>query len=81
MPPHSEQGIHNLPVSSLGIKPPKTRELFVNVYTWLEDKKVDDGAEGLWRIHEDLYDFSDFIKQHPGGEDWLVMTKVEKVFQ
>lgn len=49
----------------------------MNVYTWLDDKKVDDGAEGLWRIHDELYDFSDFIKQHPGGGDWLVLTKVD----
>lgn len=79
MPPHSEEIPSNLPVSSLGIKPPKTRKLFANVYTWIEDKKVDDGAEGLWRIHDGLYDFSEFIKQHPGGEDWLVMTKVKLI--
>lgn len=79
MPPHSEAAASTLLVSSLGIKPPKTREIFSNVYTWLEDKKDDDGAEGLWRIHDDLYDLSDFIRQHPGGEDWLVLTKVQGI--
>lgn len=64
-------------ISTLGIKPTKTKGFLSNVYTWLEDKKSDDGAQGLWRIHDDLYDFTDFIRQHPGGEDWLVLTKVK----
>ncbi|KRT81011.1 hypothetical protein AMK59_6161, partial [Oryctes borbonicus] len=42
---------------------------------WLDGKRVDDGAEGYWRIHDDLYDLSNFIKHHPGGPDWLKMTK------
>lgn len=76
MPPNAEDAF--VPVSTLGIKPPKRRKLFLNVFDWLDDKKLDDGAEGLWRIHDDLYDFGDFIKKHPGGQDWLVMTKVIK---
>lgn len=76
MPPHSEEAAE--PVSSLGIKPTKTGDLFADVFDWLEDKKRDDGAEGLWRIHDSLYDLSDFIKEHPGGQDWLVLTKVKK---
>ena len=43
---------------------------------WLKGKQIDDGAEGLWRIHDDLYDFSAWIKNHPGGSDWLTLTKV-----
>ncbi|XP_067013447.1 cytochrome b5-related protein isoform X2 [Anabrus simplex] len=42
---------------------------------WLKGKKADDGAEGLWRIRDDLYDFSSWIHTHPGGSDWLELTK------
>ena len=50
--------------------PPKSAELF------LEDKRRDDGAEGLWRVHDDLYDLSSFLHKHPGGSEWLRLTKV-----
>nr|CAH7757886.1 unnamed protein product [Callosobruchus chinensis] len=63
-------------VSSLGIKYPKLRDHPLHSgHLWLESKRIDDGAEGLWRIHDQLYDFSSFIKDHPGGEDWLRLTK------
>ena len=42
---------------------------------WLKAKAVDDDCGGLWRIHDDLYDFEKFIKIHPGGADWLSLTK------
>ncbi|CAB3238963.1 unnamed protein product [Arctia plantaginis] len=42
---------------------------------WLAGKSMDDGAEGLWRIHDKLYDLTKFIKLHPGGEEWLELTK------
>lgn len=42
---------------------------------WLSEKRTDDGAEGQWRINNKLYDFINFIQRHPGGEDWLEMTK------
>lgn len=43
---------------------------------WLEGKRIDDTTEGLWRVHDGLYDFSTFIHRHPGGSDWLNYTKV-----
>lgn len=43
---------------------------------WLVKKKADDGAEGLWRIHDNLYDLSSWINKHPGGSDWISMTNV-----
>lgn len=43
--------------------------------TWLVQKKADDGAEGLWRIHNNLYDLTDWVNRHPGGSDWISMTK------
>ncbi|XP_047528788.1 cytochrome b5-related protein-like [Vanessa atalanta] len=42
---------------------------------WLTGKALDDGAEGLWRIHDKLYDFTTFMKKHPGGAEWLELTK------
>lgn len=43
---------------------------------WLEGRCQDDGAEGLWRVHDKLYDFSKFMEKHPGGKEWLQLTKV-----
>lgn len=56
---------------------PSTRDDKVkNVYTWLQGKKNDDGVESkYWRIHDTIYDFEDWIKLHPGGEDWLLVTR------
>nr|XP_021200684.2 cytochrome b5-related protein [Helicoverpa armigera] len=42
---------------------------------WLSGKAMDDGAEGLWRIHDKLYDLTSFMKRHPGGEEWLELTQ------
>ncbi|CAH1154729.1 unnamed protein product [Phaedon cochleariae] len=66
-----------VPKSTLGILPPKSRHLGHKLTTnlWLEEKKETDGAEGLWRVHNDLYDLSEFIQKHPGGSEWLQLTK------
>lgn len=45
----------------------------------MESKKIDDNAEGLWRVHDGIYDLTDFIKLHPGGVDWIELTKVISV--
>ncbi|KAJ8733392.1 hypothetical protein PYW08_001690 [Mythimna loreyi] len=42
---------------------------------WLEGKAMDDGAEGLWRIRNGLYDLTEFMKKHPGGEEWLELSQ------
>jgi Cytochrome b5-like Heme/Steroid binding domain len=42
---------------------------------WLEGRQEDDNAEGLWRIYDKLYDLTAFIENHPGGSDWLKVTK------
>lgn len=42
---------------------------------WIEGKRLDDNAEGLWRVHDKLYDLKKFIKNHPGGSDWIEMTE------
>lgn len=44
--------------------------------SWLDSKRVDDDIEnGLWRIKNTLYDLNAFIEKHPGGADWIRMTK------
>lgn len=44
--------------------------------SWLDSKRDDDNVEdGLWRINNTLYDLSDFVAKHPGGSDWIRMTK------
>lgn len=45
------------------------------INSWIEGKIHDDNAEGLWRIHDKLYDVTDFISRHPGGAEWLEITK------
>lgn len=47
---------------------------------WLIGKAMDDGAEGLWRVHDGIYDLSDFVKRHPGGEEWLQLSKASKSY-
>lgn len=75
MPPNAEY----VPPSSLGIVPPRTRSkgFKLNPDNWLKEKQDTDGAEGLWRIDNELYDFSEFINKHPGGRDWILLTKVK----
>lgn len=46
------------------------------VWRWLEGRRADDNAEGLWRVHDKLYDLKAFVKNHPGGPDWLNLTMV-----
>ena len=40
---------------------------------WLQGRIKDDNCDGLWRIHDHLYDLSSF--QHPGGRSWIELTK------
>ena len=42
---------------------------------FLDGRRHDDGAEGLWRIRNALYDLNGFIKSHPGGDEWLQLTR------
>ncbi|XP_052895555.1 cytochrome b5-related protein-like [Anopheles moucheti] len=50
-------------------------EPFKSVHNWLEGRRYDDGAEGLWRINDGLYDLEDFARTHPGGAEWIRLTK------
>ncbi|XP_045494027.1 cytochrome b5-related protein-like [Colias croceus] len=59
----------NLPYPLLRDEEPKSG------HGWLAAKRIQDGAEGLWRIHDSLYDLTDLISSHPGGSQWLECTK------
>ncbi|XP_026737248.1 cytochrome b5-related protein-like [Trichoplusia ni] len=48
---------------------------FRDAIQWLEGKALDDGAEGLWRVYDGIYDFTDFQNKHPGGEEWFELSK------
>jgi len=54
-------------------KNPKTAAKF------LEARKRIDGAEGLWRIGNKLYDLETFVKSHPGGAEWIRLTKATDI--
>lgn len=42
----------------------------------METKRADDDVQdGLWRIHNSIYDLTEFIEKHPGGTFWLENTK------
>lgn len=63
-------------------KYPAYRDSYVNgSWKWIEGKRKDDYAEGFWRIHDKLYDLTDFITKHPGGKYWLEITKVRRASQ
>lgn len=63
-------------VSSISRKYPTYRdETFRSCKRWLDGRRLDDNAEGLWRVHDKLYDLTDFIHRHPGGAEWLQTTK------
>lgn len=46
---------------------------------WFENRRKDDDVvfEGrqVWRIHDDLYDLTDFAERHPGGAWWIRQTQ------
>lgn len=52
-----------------------TRENLKTAANFLEARKTVDGAEGLWRIENKLYDLENFAKSHPGGAEWIRLTK------
>lgn len=61
-------------------KYPSTRDSFVNGYwRWIEGKRKDDKADGMWRVHDKLYNLCGFAEKHPGGQYWIDITKVSGI--
>lgn len=48
---------------------------FKSCQMWIKNKRMDDNAEGLWRVHDKLYDLKSFIQHHPGGTGWIEMSE------
>ena len=58
----------------------RNTQLIETPATWLADKAADDQRRtgvtpGLWCVHGKLYDLSSFMARHPGGQEWLSMTR------
>ena len=56
---------------------PSGRDAKVKFQTqWMQSKAKDDGLESnrLWRIHDSLYDLTEYMAHHPGGREWLELT-------
>lgn len=63
-------------LSKIAQKYPTNRDnFFKDCGSWMNGKREDDNAEGLWRVHDKLYDLKDFIKNHPGGSEWIEITE------
>lgn len=42
---------------------------------WIRGRALDDDYGRLWRVHDKLYDLEPFIGKHPGGRQWLEVTR------
>jgi hypothetical protein len=42
---------------------------------WKLGRAMDDGCGHLWRVGDHLYDLSLFVPTHPGGREWLEVTR------
>ncbi|XP_037796553.1 cytochrome b5-related protein-like [Penaeus monodon] len=42
---------------------------------WIKGKRDDDAVGPYWRIHDGLYDLTEFAERHPGGKVWIESTK------
>jgi fatty acid desaturase len=70
------QGNTTRPSSYPGIwKYPSKRNKSENALDWLEGKRIDDDVGDHWRVHDKLYNLESFIKKHPGGSEWIEMTR------
>ncbi|OXA46666.1 Cytochrome b5-related protein [Folsomia candida] len=52
-----------------------SRNVVVTPYNWLDDKRRGDAIGDYWRVHDKLYDLTNFIEKHPGGRDWIDVTR------
>ncbi|CAG7828153.1 unnamed protein product [Allacma fusca] len=48
---------------------------FSDSQDWLQAKRRDDDIGDLWRVHDKLYNLTPFIHKHPGGADWIELTR------
>lgn len=66
------RGVESLGQEDFLAKP--TGHPYRDFYDFIEGKRIDDRIPlHLWRVHDSLYDLSDF--DHPGGKRWLELTR------
>jgi len=42
---------------------------------WIEGKRLDDDCGAYWRVRDSLYDLTEWIERHPGGREWIQVTR------
>lgn len=50
-----------------------------SAFEWIQRKKDFDNIGNLWRIHDGLYDLTDFVQKHPGGVQWIASSRVSEI--
>jgi len=43
--------------------------------SWIEGKRLDDDCGAYWRVRDSLYDLTEWIERHPGGREWIQVTR------
>ncbi|XP_068219371.1 cytochrome b5-related protein-like [Palaemon carinicauda] len=66
--------ITNVPAGKFKDRP-ACFDVGITTVGWLKGKRIDDDIGPYWRVHNKLYDLTDFAKRHPGGKEWITMTK------
>lgn len=76
---HTHQMDTELKSCTIANQYPKYRDkLIKSSYSWLEEKQTQDYAEKFWRVHDKIYDLKDFADKHPGGKEWILITRVNE---
>mmetsp|Transcript_35944 Transcript_35944/g.67053 ORF Transcript_35944/g.67053 Transcript_35944/m.67053 type:complete len:566 (+) Transcript_35944:85-1782(+) len=67
------------------LPPPDLSNSSPSPESWLASKRLADSQNGTtysadtttntWRLHDKLYNLTEFLTLHPGGADWLLMTR------
>lgn len=76
MPPHQSdrQGGAETNFKLTAYKKFPTNYPHWNPEQWISGKRVDDNVSPYWRVHNKLYDLTDFLDRHPGGIMWNILT-------
>mmetsp|Transcript_123769 Transcript_123769/g.309413 ORF Transcript_123769/g.309413 Transcript_123769/m.309413 type:complete len:811 (-) Transcript_123769:227-2659(-) len=71
-------------VAARGALPSRYTEKGGDVWVWLKEKAQHESRLGqsdgdLWMVHGKWYDLSGFVDKHPGGADWLRLTRGQDI--
>jgi cytochrome b involved in lipid metabolism len=45
------------------------------IETCIIGKRQDDNVGNHWRVHDKIYDLESFVSKHPGGPEWIELTR------